>query len=303
MYVVILNWNNASDTLECLKSLQDTDYESYIPIVVDNGSTDGSVEILRTAFPGIHQIELESNLGYATGNNVGIEYALEEGADYILVLNNDTLVDKGMLRELVAFGESNEKIGMVGPKMYCYQPEDTIFALGSFVDWSKGETTNRGMFLPASDIGFPLEPEPVDFIPGCCVLVSRRMLEKVGFLDPIYYLNYEDVDWGIRAHREGFEVWFIPEAALWHKVSATLGQASPMNTYYMTRNALLFFWKNSPRRFKWKAIAHIMLRTIRTIGAWTFLPKYWNDSYSNLRAANILALRDFTRGNFGRMQG
>jgi hypothetical protein len=303
VYVVILNWNNASDTLECLHSLQDTDYKSYIPVVVDNGSTDGSVEILRTAFPGIHQIELESNLGYAAGNNVGIEYALEEGADYILVLNNDTLVDKGMLRELVAFAETNEKIGMVGPKMYCYQPEDTIFALGSFVDWPKGETSNRGMFLPASDIGFPLEAEPVDFIPGCCVLVSRRMLEKVGLLDPIYYLNYEDVDWGFRAHGEGFEVWFNPEAALWHKVSATMGQASPMNTYYMTRNALLFFWKKSPRRFKWRAIAHIMLRTIRTIGAWTFLPKYWNDSHRSLRAANILALRDFARGNFGRMQG
>jgi hypothetical protein len=82
-----------------------------------------------------------------------------------------------------------------------------------------------------------------------------------------------------------------------------MGQASPMNTYYMTRNALLFFWKNSPRQFKLRAIAHIMLRTIRTIGAWTLRPKYWNETYKNLRAANLLALRDFTRGNFGRMQG
>ena len=303
VYVVILNWNNASDTLECLQSLEDTDYRPYIPVVVDNGSTDGSVERIQTAFPGIHQIELDSNLGYAAGNNFGLEYALEEGADYILVLNNDTLVDKGMLRELVAFAETNEEIGMIGPKMYCYQPEDTIFALGSFVDWSKGETTNRGMFLPSSEIGYPLEAETVDYIPGCCVLVSRKMLEKVGLLDPIYYLNYEDVDWGIRAQREGFEVWFTPDAVLWHKVSATMGQASPMNTYYMTRNALLFFWKNSPRQFKLRAIAHIMLRTIRTIGAWTLRPKYWNETYKNLRAANLLALRDFTRGNFGRMQG
>lgn len=302
VYVVILNWNNAADTLECLESLQDIDYRPYIPVVVDNGSSDGSVERIQAAFPDIHQIELDSNLGYAAGNNSGINYALGAGADYVLVLNNDTLVEKRMLREMVAFAEANENIGMIGPKMYCYQPEDTIFALGSFVDWSRGETTNRGMFLPASDVEIPLREEAVDFIAGCCVLVSKNMLEEVGFLDPIYYLNYEDVDWGIRAQEKGFEVWFTPKAVIWHKVSATMGQASPMNTYYMTRNALLFFWKNSPPNYKWRAIGHIMLRTIRAIGAWTFRPKYWNESYRNLRAANILALRDFTRGNFGQMQ-
>lgn len=81
-----------------------------------------------------------------------------------------------------------------------------------------------------------------------------------------------------------------------------MGQASPMNTYYMTRNALLFFWNNSPTRYKWRAVAHILIRTVRTIGAWTLRPRYWNDTYRNLRAANILALMDFTRGNFGQMQ-
>ena len=303
VYAVILNWNNAADTLECLKSLQDSDYSPYIPVVVDNGSTDGSVEIIRSAFPNVFQIELDSNLGYAAGNNSGIKFALESGADYVLVLNNDTLVDKGMIRELVGFAQTNDNIGMLGPKMYCFQPEDTIFALGSFVDWTNGETSNRGMFMPASEIDFPIDAEPVDFIAGCCVLVSRKMLEKVGFLDPIYYLNYEDVDWGIRARRKGFEIWFTPDAILWHKVSATMGQASPINTYYMTRNALLFFWKNSPSQYRWRAIAQIMFRTLRTISAWTVRPKYWNESYRNLRAANLLALRDFTRGNFGQMQG
>lgn len=303
VYIVILNWNNAADTLDCLESLQDLDYGPYVPIVIDNGSTDGSVGKIHAAFPEVHQIELGSNLGYAAGNNSGIKYALEEGADYVLVLNNDTVVEEGMLRELVVIAEANGNIGMIGPKMYCYQPEDTIFALGSFVDWSRGETTNRGMFLSASDIDMPPDAEQVDFIAGCCVLVSRKMLEEVGYLDPIYYLNYEDVDWGIRAKRNGFEVWFTPEAVLWHKVSATMGQASPMNTYYMTRNALLFFWNNSPPAYRWKAISQIMLRTIRTIGAWTLRPKYWNERYRKLRAANILALRDFTRGNFGPMQG
>ena len=303
VYVVILNWNNAGDTLECLQSLQATDYSPCVPVVVDNGSTDGSVDQIHAAFPSVHQIELGSNLGYAAGNNHGIEYALKEGADYVLVLNNDTLVDEQMLRNLVDFAEGNDHHGMIGPKMFCYPQEDQVFALGSFIDWSNADTINRGMFLPAADIEMSDEPEPVDYIAGCCVLVSRQMLEKVGFLDPIYYLNYEDVDWGIRAIRQGFGVWYVPEAKLWHKVSATMGQASPINTYYMTRNALLFFWKNAPQQYKWSAIIHIILRTFRTIGAWTAYPKYWNDSYRKLRKANLLALRDFTLGNFGPMQG
>ena len=95
-------------------------------------------------------------------------------------------------------------IGMVGPKMYCFQPEDRIFALGSFVNWSMGETSNRGMFLPDSELEIPLEAEPVDFIAGCCVLVSRNMLENVGFLDPIYYLNYEDFSYEQMARIMGF---------------------------------------------------------------------------------------------------
>lgn len=303
VYVVILNWNNAADTLECLASLQSADYRPYETIVVDNGSTDGSVKKIKSAFPDIHQIELESNLGYAAGNNAGIQYALDSGADYVLVLNNDTIVETNMIQELVAFAETNENIGMIGPKMYCYQPADTIFATGSFIDWSRGETSNRDMFLPTTDIDNGLKPEQVDFIAGCGVLVSRKLLDEVGFLDPEYYLNYEDVDWGVRAQRKELEVWYHPNAVLWHKVSASMGQASPMNTYYMTRNALLFFWKNSPPGYRWRAILRITLRTLRTIGVWTIRPKYWNESFRNLRTANIMALRDFSRGNFGEMQG
>jgi GT2 family glycosyltransferase len=302
VYIVILNWNNAADTLECLKSLHDIDYQPYVPIVVDNGSTDGSVEKIYTAFPSIHQIKLDSNLGYAAGNNVGIKFALEAGADYILVLNNDTIVDRYMLKELVFLAEGEENCGMVGPKMYCFQPQDTIFALGSFINWSKGYTTNRGMFKHVSEIEVPTNPEEVDFIAGCCVLVRRKLLEEVGFLDLEYYLNYEDVDWGTRVKEHGYEVWFNPASVIWHKVSATMGQGSPVNTYYMTRNALLFFWRNAPKQYKWAAVAQILLRTFRTIAAWTLRPKYWNESYRKLRRANLSAVRDFALGNFGQMR-
>ena len=303
VFVIVLNWNNATDTIECIESLENSDYQPFVPIVIDNGSTDGSVESIREKYPQLSIIELEKNLGYAEGNNVGIQYAIDSGADYVLVLNNDTLVEAMMLRELVTFAETNEKIGMIGPKMYCHQPADTIFATGSFVDWSRGETSNRDMFLPAPKIEIDLKPEQVDFIAGCGVLVSRKLLEHVWLLDPIYFLNYEDVDWGVRAQRKKFEIWYTPNAVLWHKVSATMGQASPMNTYYMTRNALLFFWKNSPPRYRWLAISRIILRTFRTISACAFL--IWEKIFDNETTfhTHITALRDFMHGNFGQMQG
>jgi GT2 family glycosyltransferase len=220
-----------------------------------------------------------------------------------MVLNNDTRVDPTMLGELVKCAESDSRIGMIGPKMYCYEPEDTIFATGSFINWSKGETTNRGLFQPASDFAHFQGLEQVDFIAGCGVLVSRKFIEQVGVLDPIYYLNFEDVDWGVRGWRQGFEIWFAPQAVMWHKVSATLGKASPANTYYMTRNALLFFWRHSPSRYRWTAILRIILRTLRSIAAWTLKPQYWSESFRKLRSANIMALRDFTLGHFGQMKG
>ena len=299
VYIVILNWNNAPDTIECLRSLNGSKYPTYVPIVVDNGSTNGSVSEIREAYPKIKIKELDTNSGYAAGNNVGIQHALDSGADYVMVLNNDTLVEPTMLGELIKCAESNSEIGMIGPKMYCYEPEDAIFATGSFINWSKGEITNRGMFQPASDFAQFQRPERVDFVAGCGVLVSRKFIEQVGVLDPIYYLNFEDVDWGVRGWQGGFEVWFVPQAVMWHKVSATLGKASPVNTYYMTRNALLFFWRNTPSPLRFLVIARIVFRTLKIILVWTFNPKYRTENYRKLRSANILALCDFTFGKFG----
>src|SRR3989339_346256 len=132
VYILILNWNGKEDTLECLSSLKKIDYPNYKTIVIDNGSTDDSVKIINKKYPKIKIIENKKNLGYAEGNNVGIRYALKNKADYVLILNNDTIVDKKFLTELVKVGESNEKVGIVGPNVYCYffQAEDGIR------DWS-----------------------------------------------------------------------------------------------------------------------------------------------------------------------
>ena len=225
VYIVILNWNNAPDTIECIQSLRKSHYQTYIPLVVDNGSANGSLEEIRCRFPSIDVIELEVNSGYAAGNNAGIQHALKKGADYVLILNNDTLVAPSMIGELIKFAESKPSAGMVGPKMYCANLDDTIFSTGSFIEWAKGKTYNRGMFQRATKVKDPAAPERVDFITGCGVLVSRNFLEAAGGFDPVYFLNYEDAEWGLRAWRLGFEVWYTPSAIMWHKVSGTLGQS------------------------------------------------------------------------------
>ena len=301
VYIVILNWNNALDTLACLESLSNLDYPNYYPLVVDNGSEDDSVAKIVASYPTVEILKTKTNLGYAEGNNVGIRHAVEAGADYVFILNNDTLVAPTMLVELIRVAESSPEIGMVGPTMYCTDPTDTLFAAGSFVLWDVGGLYHRGMFQAAGPYLKAKSPEPVDFIVGCGVLVSRRLIEVAGVLDAQYYLNYEDVEWGIRARHYGFKVLYVPQAIMWHKVSATLGQASPANTYYMTRNALLFFWENTPTPLRWLTISRIIIRTLRAVGTWTLKSQYQEQIFQRKRTANLLALRDFFGGRFGNM--
>ncbi|HUV12761.1 MAG TPA: glycosyltransferase family 2 protein [Acidobacteriota bacterium] len=300
--IIILNWNNASDTLSCLASLYWQDYPNSEIVVVDNGSSDGSVGELRSAPYKFELLELESNLGYSEGNNAGIRYALDKGAEYVLILNNDTLVAPSMLYELVQFAESRPQAGIVGPIMYYLDSRETIFAAGSFIDWAKGLTWHRGMGVPAEAYSVLEQPEAVDFIPGCGLLVRRDLVQRAGFLDADYYLNYEDVEWAVRTRQFGFEVWLVPQATLWHGVSATLGLTSPANAYYLTRNALRFFWKNAPPHIRWLSVSRILFRTLRTVLAWTVWQRYRGISFQQRRKAKLLALRDFFLGRSGQME-
>ena len=299
--VVVLNWNNAPDTIECLESVSQLTYKNIRILVVDNGSTDNSVEEIRSKFPFIDILETHENLGYAEGNNFGIRYAMQGKPEYVFVLNNDTLLESTMMSKLVQAAEKDSCIGMVGPTMFCIEPQEALFAAGSFVLWNEGSLNHRGMFeLPGPYVGSD-KPQPVDFIVGCGLLVRRELIEEIGMLDANYYLNYEDVEWGIRAHRFGYQVLYVPQAVMWHKVSATLGQASPANTYYMTRNALRFFMLHGSSIQRWVTVGRIIFRTIRTIGAWTLKPKYRDQNFQRKRNANLLALRDFFYGRYGAM--
>jgi len=299
--IVVLNWNNAADTLVCLSSVFRLEYANTSVVVVDNGSIDESVSRISAAYPELKILRMPDNLGYAEGNNAGTRYLLEQGADYVLLLNNDTVVEPGMLAELVEFAGTHPTAGLIGPAVLCVDPPDRLFSLGGFIDWQAGNTWHRGMFRPATDFLQLRQPEQVDFIAGCGVLVSKALTGAAGLLASDYFLNFEDTEWAARALRRGFESWLVPSAVMRHKVSATLGQDSPINTYYFTRNALRFFWRNSPARRRWLTVGRVAIRTLRTIAAWSVKPAYRDEAYRLRRMANILALRDFFLNRSGRM--
>lgn len=299
---VILNWNQPEMTAECLDSIRQQDYDNYRVLVVDNGSRDNSVEVLNERFPWVELLALEENVGYGMGNNAGIEHVLRTSTDYVFLLNNDTVVAPDMLSILVNVAEADPRIGIVGPTMYYYEPPDVIWSGENTVNWRTGEVTRKNMGEHVSqDLLRQMENRKIDHVDTCASLVKREVFESIGMLDPRYFINYEDLDFDLRAKQAGFDLVYVPRAFMWHKVSLAMGFASPATTYYMTRNALTLFWARAPLQWKLFAVFSILVRTVRTMTAWALRPKYRSEIYQQKRRANAYALRDFFFRRSGRM--
>lgn len=236
---LILNWNGRSDTLACLRSLQQQTYPALIPLVVDNGSQDGSVAAIRADFPAVHLIETGANLGFCAGNNVGMTWALAQGADFVLLLNNDTWFDPAMTQELVAEAGRDPQIGLAGPKIYQAKPPTVLWSAGGRVTFWGNVTAMRG--FGQADRGQYDSAADVDYLPGCGILARRQLLETVGLLDPAYFAYYEDADWAMRARRAGWIVRYVPSARMWHKGGASTGGFyNPREKYLSGVNAVRF---------------------------------------------------------------
>ncbi len=182
---------------------------------------DGTVEAVRSDFPSVRLVANSVNLRFAGGNNVGIEHVLPDNPDYVLLLNNDTVVDPGFLSELVKFAEEDRHIGIVGPKIYYYYDERRIWYAGGRVNFWEGWTSHIG--IREKDHGQYDSPMEVDYVTGCCMLVRREVIERVGKLDEGYFIYGEDADWCLRASRAGYRLFYVPSSMIWHKVSATSG--------------------------------------------------------------------------------
>ncbi|MBC2706473.1 MAG: glycosyltransferase family 2 protein [ANME-2 cluster archaeon] len=233
--IIILNWNGKEDTIECLESLKHITYPNYEILLVDNGSTDGSVECLRGRYPGMEIIENGENLGFAEGNNVGIRKAMDEGADYVLLLNNDTVVDPEFLGELVKVGESSPKTGIVGPKIYFYD-SDRIQSCGGRINFYKGVVQGQKKYH--RDLNHSKEIINTEFLSGCAMLIKKIVFENVGLFDVSYFAYYEDTDLCVRTKAAGYDLLCVQSSIIWHKGSQS-SKENRFGLYYGTRN---MFW-------------------------------------------------------------
>jgi GT2 family glycosyltransferase len=258
--IVILNWNRKKDTLECLKSLEGLSTKHKVQIiVVDNASTDDSRKVIDKKLKKLNKkdnfscelIRNKENLGFAAGNNVGMRHAVAHGADYVLLLNNDTLVDKKLVDELVSVAKSKKKAGLLSPKIYFaegfefhkekYKKKDlgkVIWYAGGKIDWDNVYGKNHG--VDEIDKGQYDKIEETDFVTGACMLIRKEAIEDVGFFDEKYYMYLEDADLSVRMKKNGWQVLYAPPAHLWHKVAQSSAIGSKLNDYFIIRNRLLF---------------------------------------------------------------
>ena len=244
--IIIVNWNGRDDTMSCLNSVQKLDYQNYHVIVVDNGSVDGSVEAIRDSYPSaswLTVIENGENLGYTGGNNVGIRYAMNEGARYVWVLNNDTIVAPDALGRLIRTAKVNPSAGVLGPKVLCYPDSHLLYSRGERHSlWFNRRTVDIGEIDRKDDV----EPRQVDYVVGCAMLVSREFVERVGFFDETFFAYFEEIDWCFRGRKAGYDVLYVPDAVIYHKgVASTGGTFSAIASYYRTRNWIYFMRKHA----------------------------------------------------------
>ena len=250
VHVIILNWNGREVLGQCLDSLMRVTDPPLEIIVVDNGSTDSSTEIVRQRFPGVKLIENRENLLFAAGNNVGIEAALEGGAEFILLLNNDTEVDPGFAAELLhAFDDP--AVGAAGPKIYYHDDPERIWYGGGGFNRLTGVPFHRG--LRSMDDSFGERPCETGWVTGCALMARREVFEQIGGLDPSYRIYCEDVDFCLRAVSAGWSLRYLPMAKVWHKVSSSSGGGM---TPFKLENRIASTWKLFARHrpMCWRAL-------------------------------------------------
>jgi len=292
--IIILNWNSGLHTRDCLASLAQLDYGAYWPLVVDNGSTDDSLQRVREAFPEVPILENGRNLGFTGGNNIGLRWALERGADYMLLLNDDTEVAPDFLRQLVEAAEADPAVGMAGPTIRYFHEPEVIWSAGGEIDCRRGQTRMLG--LSERDTGqFGLVPRDVDFVTGCALLARRRVLEEVGLLDERFFAYYEEAEWCVRAVRKGYRVIHVPTAIVWHKMQIEERDDTPQVIYFMSRNRLLFIRSMGLGWRSW--FSALIGEFLRTFLAWMLLPR-WRGKRAHRRAL-LLGVADALRGRWG----
>lgn len=288
VYIILLNYNGYEDTIECVNSIAKDNYSNKRVIIVDNNSSDGSYEKFREELKDTILIKNKENLGFSAGNNVGIKHAMNNNADYIMLLNNDTVVDNNFILPLVNELEKDNKIGIAGGKIYYYDYPNTIWSAGGYIDYKRGCAYHY--LKDIEDNQEASVKKEVTFLTGCMQIFSRQLINNIGYLDENYFLYFEDADFCLKAINAGYKLMYIPKSKIYHKVSKSSVKDSPLFVYYTTRNRLYFI-----KKIHKKHILRIIPYSYFIFGRLLYIFK----NYSSIK--NIYnGIKDYTLNNLGK---
>lgn len=253
--IIVLNFNGKKDTLECLASLKKLKHPDFAILVIDNGSKDHSLEEISAKYPDVLYLDNKQNLGFAEGNNRGIDHVLND-FEALLILNNDTIVDPYFLIHLERAVKEKPK-SILGAKIYQYYNKDYLDHLGGIWNPRRAQFDLIGAGFKEDHKSFE-QLYPLDYICGCALFASAQAFKDIGLFDPRFFLFWEESDLCARAKKKGYEVLVCPQAKLWHKVSASFTGGKPHTTYFWWRNRLLWMEKNLDK----KTLTLLFLRKI-----------------------------------------
>ena len=305
VFILVLNWNGKDHVLGCLDSLKDLEYKNFEIAVVDNGSVDGSERATQELYPNVNVIQNRRNLGYAEGNNRGIQSALENGADYIFLVNNDTRIHQKCLTELVKAAEENSNVGILGPIAFDYetgrQPLDSGFRINFDLPGRSliFEPISRESMSERANNVFK-----VDFVQGDAFFVRKTVFKKIGLFDQRFFLLNEEADFCIRARNAGFDTAVVKSARFQRMNSPTVGKNTPLRSYYATRNTFLFVSKHTTGVRKRRSIIQILKKITWDIKDYYLPNLFRTKDFTYFK--NILAILhgsfDFFIKKFGRVR-
>ncbi len=246
VFIVVLNYNGGNELRQCLDSVYRLNYSNLEVIVVDNNSADNSFERARKRFDRFHFIKNSRNLGFSAGNNVAIKWALEKGAEYIFLLNNDAIVEKNALSNLIEIAEKEKQIGIVSPIIY-NKSGSKVWFLGGKINWWKMRTEHWQKAKPNRNKNKKTDNKnshlrKTEYITGCAMLIKRKVFAEIGLLDEDFFLYYEDADFSLRAKRNGFGLGVVESAKVFHSEKSS---ENAQKIYWLVLSGILFFRKNA----------------------------------------------------------
>lgn len=279
VYIILVTWNHWSVTAVCLPLLQQLTYPRYRLLVVDNGSTDQTVAHIRAEYPTIELIENGRNLGFAAGCNVGMRHAMAQGADYVLLLNNDTQFEPDFLAQLMHAVADLPQLGMAAPALaYEGEPQKLWFTGSQRHPWTL-EAVDFGHDGPRRHTQ-PDQQHEVDYIFGTVMLLPTAVLAQLGLFDEAYFMYYEDMDLCLRLQAAGYKLYYIPSVRIQHSISASTDTLSSKRYYYKACSSVIFFRKHGRYGRGWIIALYRTLSAIRTLlrllwrREWPIIPAY-----------------------------